>query len=229
MKNPILVAIDTTDLERAKTLINTVSPYVGGIKLGLEFFTRHGAAGVNQVAGDLPIFLDLKFHDIPNTVAKAIAATRDINCFMMTIHASGGADMMRAAKQAALALPHSPKVIGVTVLTSMDEGDLAQVGVAESPKNQALKLAELAQKAELDGIVCSPWEIADIRKICGDNFTLVTPGIRPEGSASGDQKRIMTPKQAVDLGSDYLVIGRPITGSDHPADAAAQIFASLTA
>lgn len=228
MGNPVLVAIDTTEIPRAKALVSAVSPHVGGIKLGLEFFTAHGAAGVREVAGDVPVFLDLKFHDIPNTVAGAIRATAGVNCFMMTVHACGGGDMLRAAKQAARELPYQPKIVGVTVLTSMDEADLQLTGVSSSLEEQVLNLADLANDNGLDGIVCSPREISSIRARVGSEFTLVTPGIRPAGSDKGDQKRIMTPKEAVNEGSNYLVIGRPITQADNPAQAAADIFASLS-
>lgn len=227
MTNPLLVAIDTTDTTRASQLVREVAPHVGGIKLGLEFFTANGIEGVRKVAGDVPVFLDLKFHDIPNTVAGAIRATAGINCFMMTIHAAGGGEMMRAAKEAALSLPQQPKVVGVTVLTSMDESDLQRVGVRSVLEEQVLNLADLAKESRLDGIVCSPREISAIRARVGTDFTLVTPGIRPLGSEKGDQKRVMTPKEALQEGSNYLVIGRPITQSDNPAQAAAEIFASL--
>ena len=228
MHNPILVAIDTVDLEKARGLARSVAPHVGGIKLGLEFFVANGAQGVNYVAGDMPVFLDLKFHDIPNTVAGAIRATAGINCFMMTVHACGGGDMMRAAKEAALSLPNSPKIVGVTVLTSMDQADLGRVGVDKPVEQQVLDLADLAKDNGLDGIVCSPREISALRARIGSDFTLVTPGIRPSGSAKGDQKRIMTPKDAVDEGSNYLVIGRPIAQNAEPAQAAADIFASIS-
>lgn len=227
MSNPILVSIDTTEMERAKALAAAVAPHVGGIKLGLEFFTAHGAEGVKRVAGDIPVFLDLKFHDIPNTVAGAVAATHGINCFMLTIHASGGEAMMRAAKEAAMKLPNQPKLVGVTVLTSMDAADLHAVGVGNSLEKQVVSLADLAKTSGLDGVVCSPQEISVLRARLGSDFTLVTPGIRPAGSEKGDQKRIMTPKDALAGGSSYLVIGRPITQSANPAQAAAEIFASL--
>ncbi len=228
MNNPVLVAIDTVDLDQAHGLAQAVAPHVGGIKLGLEFFVANGVEGVNYVAGDIPVFLDLKFHDIPNTVAGAIRATAGINCFMMTVHACGGGDMMRAAKEAALSLPNQPKIVGVTVLTSMDQADLYEVGVNKPVEGQVLDLADLAKENGLDGIVCSPREISAIRARIGSDFTLVTPGIRPAGSDKGDQKRIMMPKDAMLEGSNYLVIGRPITQNAEPAQAAADIFASLS-
>ncbi len=227
MQNPILVAIDTPDIAHAQTLVQQVAPHVGGIKLGLEFFTAHGIAGMRRVASDVPVFLDLKFHDIPNTVAAAIRATAGLNCFMLTIHASGGAQMMQAAKHAAQHLPNAPKVVGVTVLTSMNQTDLQQTGIAHPLDAQVTLLAKLAHASGLDGMVCSPLEITMIRQHLPTDFALVTPGIRPEGSDKGDQKRVMTPRQALDAGANYLVIGRPITQHANPAQAAQAIAASL--
>ena len=231
--NPIICAIDTTDMAKATALAGALKPHVGAIKLGLEFFMAHGTQGVAQVAAlGAPIFLDLKFHDIPNTVAGALRGVAGLECFLLTVHAAGGYDMMKAAAQQAREnAAHSgksrPKIVGVTVLTSMDAQDLSDIGVANALEAQVLRLAALAQKAGLDGVVCSPHEIHAIRKACGKDFTLVVPGIRPEGSAQGDQKRTMTPKEAMAAGADYLVIGRPITGAADPAAAAADIFASL--
>lgn len=228
MTNPIFCAIDTTDLEKAKTLIGDISPYVGGIKLGLEFFTHHGAEGVKRVMPEgLPLFLDLKFHDIPNTLAGAVRALSGLNIFLTTIHASGGEAMMKAAKEAALQLPTKPKVLGVTILTSLEEKDMEKLGFQLSVAQQVEKLGKLAKQSGLDGMVCSPHEISAMRKTLGDEFLLVIPGIRPAGSAAGDQKRVMTPKEAMDLGASYLVIGRPITGAENPGRAAEQIAASL--
>lgn len=215
--NPIICAIDTTDTSRAKQLVETVSPHVGAVKLGLEFFTANGAEGVRQVAGNKPLFLDLKFHDIPNTVAGAVRATSGINCFMMTVHTLGGKEMMRAAKKAASDLPNKPMIIGVTILTSMEEADLESINIKNNVKEQVSKLSDLAQESGLDGVVCSPHEIEILRERCGKDFKLVVPGIRPHGSSKGDQKRIMTPKEALEKGADYLVIGRPITEAENPA------------
>ncbi len=225
--NPIICAIDTTDIATAKKLVQAVRGSVGAIKLGLEFFTANGAAGVAAVAGDVPLFLDLKFHDIPNTVAGAVRATQGINAFMMTVHTSGGKAMMQSAAKAARDLPNKPMIIGVTILTSFDEVDLESVGIKNSIQNQVSKLADLAQESGLDGVVCSPHEIEILRKQCGKDFKLIVPGIRPVGSASGDQKRVMTPKEALAKGADYLVIGRPITEAKDPAQAAHGIFESL--
>lgn len=227
VNNPIICAIDTTDVPSARKLAGEVRAHVGALKLGLEFFTANGIAGVKEVAGDAPLFLDLKFHDIPNTVAGAIRATAGINAFMMTVHAAGGMAMLKAAKEAALALPNKPLVVAVTALTSLDQQDMADIGAPGSVADQVKRLAALAQRAGVDGVVCSPHEIAVLRAQCGGDFKLVVPGIRPAGSAAGDQKRIMTPKEAVDLGASYLVIGRPITESANPSHAAESIAASL--
>lgn len=231
--NPILVAIDTPDVSHAVATAHAVQPHVGGIKLGLEFFVANGARGVAEVAqAGAPIFLDLKFHDIPNTVAKAIAATAGIECFMMTIHTSGGPEMMRRAAHAADEIAQStgkarPMVVGVTALTSLDSDDLRAVGIERPIAKHAESLAQLAQKSGLDGIVCSPHEIETIRNACGEDFTLVVPGIRPVGSDAGDQKRIMSPAEALAKGADFLVIGRPITQADNPTEAAKAIANSL--
>ena len=231
--NPIIVALDTQEVEEATTIAREVMGHVGAVKLGLEFFTANGAAGVRQITQlGVPLFLDLKFHDIPNTVAKAIAATAGMNMFMMTVHTSGGRAMLQAAMDASDRVAQAtgkerPLVIGVTLLTSLDQDDITILGFREKLQDQVLRLADLAQSAGLDGVVCSPFEIAPIRKACGDELTLVVPGIRPEGAHAGDQKRIMTPKDALDRGADYLVIGRPITGAADRASAAAAIATGL--
>ena len=223
--NPIICALDTTDIAIAKKVAQSVSCSVGAIKLGLEFFTANGAAGGAQVAkAGLPVFLDLKFHDIPNTVAGAIRATKDINAFMLTVHTQGGKAMMQAAVKAAKDLPNKPLMVGVTVLTSLDKSDLEDIGVKNNLLDQVSKLADLAQESGLDGVVCSPHEIEILRARCGADFKLVVPGIRPQGSAIGDQKRVMTPKEALAKGADYLVIGRPITAAENPALAARNIL-----
>jgi len=225
-QNPIICAIDTLDIPKAKALVAQIKPHVGAIKLGLEFFTANGIKGVQEVAGDMPLFLDLKFHDIPNTVAGAIRATVGINAFLLTVHAAGGFAMLKAAKDAAEALPNKPQVVAVTVLTSLDTRDMAQIGYQPDTGEQALHLAKLAQNAGVDGIVCSPHEVANIRAQWKD-AALVVPGIRPAGSDSGDQKRVLTPKEALEKGASYLVIGRPITEAPSPAEAASHILASL--
>lgn len=231
--NPIIVALDTQEVEEATAIAREVMPHVGAVKLGLEFFTAHGADGVRHITNlGVPVFLDLKFHDIPNTVAKALAATAGMNMFMMTVHTTGGRAMLRAAMDASdrvaqVTGKERPLVIGVTVLTSLDQDDVLMLGYRDTLNAQVLRLADLAQSAGLDGVVCSPFEIAALRKACGDDLTLVVPGIRPEGSSAGDQKRIMTPKEALARGADYLVIGRPITESVNRAAVAKAIAVSL--
>ena len=231
--NPIICALDTQDEFEAAAIAGEVRPHVGAVKLGLEFFTANGAAGVTHITKlGVPVFLDLKFHDIPNTVAKAIAATAGMNMFMMTVHTSGGRAMMQAAidasdRVAQVTGKERPLVIGVTLLTSLDQDDISLLGFQSTVQDQVLHLADLAQSAGLDGIVCSPFEIAPIRKKLGDDLTLVVPGIRPEGTPKGDQKRTLTPKEALERGADYLVIGRPITEAANRAEAARVIYESL--
>jgi orotidine-5'-phosphate decarboxylase len=221
---PIFVALDTTDLDHAKALATRVRNHVGGLKLGLEFFVAHGQHGVHEMAAlGLPIFLDLKLHDIPNTVAKAIQAMHGIEPAVLTIHAGGGRAMMEDAKAAA-----SPgtKVVAVTMLTSLDSTDLHATGIPGEPRDQVLRLAELAREAGIDGIVCSGNEVAAAKKIWPQGF-FVVPGVRPAGSGLGDQKRVMTPRAALDAGASILVIGRPITKAEDPNDAARAIEATL--
>ncbi|PZP84048.1 MAG: orotidine-5'-phosphate decarboxylase [Azospirillum brasilense] len=201
--------------------------------MGLEFFTANGAAGVKEITKlGIPLFLDLKFHDIPNTVAKAIAATAGMNMFMMTVHTSGGRNMLQAAidasdRVAQVTGKERPLVIGVTLLTSLDQDDVSIIGFQDTVQDQVLRLADLAQSAGLDGVVCSPFEIAPIRKALGDELTLVVPGIRPEASFVGDQKRVLTPREALSRGADYLVIGRPITEFADRGAAAQRILDTL--
>jgi len=227
--NPIFVALDTADPAQADAWIEAVQPHVGGVKLGLEFFNANGPAGVRRVvATGVPVFLDLKFHDIPNTVAGAVRAVAGLGAAIINVHASGGPAMLTAAAAAAAEFgAERPLVIAVTVLTSLDDGDLAKVGQAGPAAAQATRLARLAQDCGLDGVVCSPAEIAPLRAACGEDFRLIVPGIRPGWAATGDQKRIMTPRQARDLGADVLVIGRPITSADDPSAAASRIAAEL--
>jgi orotidine-5'-phosphate decarboxylase len=226
--NPLLVAIDTSDAGAARALVAAVAGVAGGIKLGLEFFAANGPGAVRDVARGEPIFLDLKLHDIPNTVAGAVRAVAKLDPLLLTVHAAGGAAMMRAAAEtAAHGGARRPKILGVTVLTSLDEADLARLGQSGPVADQALRLALLARDSGLDGVVCSPHEVAPLRAACGRNFLLVVPGIRPAGSSADDQKRVMTPREALDAGADYLVIGRPITASPDPAAAARAIAAEL--
>ena len=222
--NPIFVAIDTPDLERAQSLAERVRGSAGGVKLGLEFFSANGPAGVASIREiGLPIFLDVKLHDIPNTVAKAVEALRPLEPAVLTVHAAGGRAMLEAAKAAAGA---NTKVVAVTVLTSLDASDLEAIGVPSEPHDQVARLAELARSAGLDGIVCSGAEVAAAKAAWPDGY-FVVPGIRPSGGEVSDQKRVVTPRQALDDGASMLVIGRPITGADDPAAAVRDIAATL--
>ena len=226
--NPVYVALDTTDLDYARRLAERVRGSVGGLKLGLEFFSAHGPDGVRGFEGcGLPIFLDLKFHDIPNTVAGACRAAAQLGVSIMNVHAQGGAAMMRAAVDAARSVSPSTRVIAVTMLTSLSDEDLPSVGLAPPVADQVLRLAALAQQCGLDGVVCSAHEITRLRRELGPDFLLVVPGIRPAGAAVGDQRRVMGPAEARDAGADILVIGRPITGAANPAMAAQDIAQSL--
>lgn len=224
MSNPVYVAIDTPLLDDALELVRKVKAHVGGVKLGLEFFCANGHHGVHEVQKlGLPIFLDLKLHDIPNTVAKAMQAINTLEPAIVTIHASGGRAMMEDAKAAA---GSHTKVVGVTVLTSLDDHDLSRVGIADDPHTQVERLAALAQEAGLDGIVCSGQEVKSARKSWKDGF-FVVPGLRPAGASTADQKRIVTPRQARDDGASVLVIGRPITKAEDPDAAARAIVGTL--
>ncbi len=224
MSSPIFVALDTTDLERAKTIAGQVRHHVGGIKLGLEFFCANGPDGVRAMAGlDLPIFLDLKLHDIPNTVAKAVQALRPLEPAVLTVHAAGGRAMMEDAKAAA---PAGTKVIAVSVLTSLDEQDLTATGVQADVHGQVERLTELAREAGLDGVVCSGREVAAAKAIWPEGF-FVVPGVRPAEDAQADQKRVITPREALDNGASILVVGRPITQAKDPDQAARAIEATL--
>jgi orotidine-5'-phosphate decarboxylase len=224
-QNPVFCALDTTDVTKALAWARAIKPYVGGLKIGMEFFNANGPQGVAKVAEvGLPIFLDLKLHDIPNTVAGGIRALLPLGIAITNIHAAGGAAMMRAAAdEAAKAGAKRPKIIGVTMLTSLDATDLAATGVGGTASEQVVRLAKLAQASGLDGVVCSAHEIEPLRRACGPNFMLIVPGIRPAGAALADQKRVMTPREAFALGATIIVIGRPITEAADPAAAARAI------
>ncbi|MBO9726026.1 MAG: orotidine-5'-phosphate decarboxylase [Novosphingobium sp.] len=222
--NPVYLALDLPRLDAAEALARKVSGHIGGIKLGLEFFCAHGHHGVHELHKlGLPIFLDLKLHDIPNTVAGAMQAIHVLEPSIVTIHAAGGRAMMEDAKAAA---GENTKVVAVTVLTSLDGGDLNAIGVQAEPHEQALRLAELAQSAGLDGIVCSGHEVGAVHRQWKDGF-FVVPGLRPDTDGNGDQKRIMTPRAARDAGASVLVIGRPISRAEDPLAAARAIEATL--
>jgi orotidine-5'-phosphate decarboxylase len=222
--NPVYLALDLPQLEAARALAEKVKAHVGGFKLGLEFFCAHGHHGVHEIAHvGLPIFLDLKLHDIPNTVAGAMQAIHVLEPAIVTVHASGGRAMMEDAKAAAAA---GTKVVAVTMLTSLDERDLVRTGVNGNARDQVLRLAELAEAAGLDGIVCSGREVGTVHRQWKDGF-FVVPGLRPNGGANGDQKRVVTPRQARDDGASVLVVGRPISRADEPLEAARAIEATL--
>jgi len=224
MSNPVYLALDEPRLDEAHTLAERAKPHIGGVKLGMEFFYAHGHHGVLDIAHlGLPIFLDLKLHDIPNTAARAMQAVAVLEPAIVTVHASGGRAMMEDAKAAA---GEQCKVVAVTMLTSLDERDLARTGVAGSPHDHVMRLSDLARESGLDGIVCSGREVAAVHREWKDGF-LVVPGLRPAGSAAGDQKRIVTPRQARDDGASVLVIGRPISRAADPRQAARDIEATL--
>jgi len=230
IQNPILCAIDVADPAKAKALVKTLAGSVGGIKLGLEFFTSNGPRAVKETSQGLPLFLDLKLHDIPNTVAGAVKAAAALEPLLFTVHCAGGAAMMKAASEAAKQSARGNKkmkLLVVTVLTSLDEGDLEATGQQGPVAEQVKRLALLARDSGLDGIVCSPHEVAELRQTLGPEFLLVVPGIRIGSLSSGDQKRVMGPKDAIASGADYLVIGRPITGSPSPAAAARAMLAEI--
>ena len=234
MKNPIIVALDVARPEQALALAAQVAPAVGAFKIGKELFVSAGPDIVRKIrATGAAVFLDLKFHDIPNTVAKAVEAAVQLDVQMLTIHASGGATMMRAAEDAAQQAARAagrpaPLVLGVTVLTSLDARDLAEVGISGDVTGQVERLAALAATAGLRGLVCSPLEIVALRKLLPAAMQLVTPGIRPaEGGQPDDQKRTLTPREALAAGASWLVIGRPIYAAENPRAAAEKILASL--
>ena len=223
-QNPIYLGLDTPDLDHAEALGRAVRPYVGGLKLGLEFFMANGPDGVRRMGRvGLPIFLDLKLHDIPNTVAGALKSLSVLDLAIVNVHAGGGLGMMQAAHAVR---PPGAKLIAVTVLTSMDEADLAGIGVSGNPAAQVQRLAALTREAGLDGVVCSAHEVAQLKAQWAEGL-FVVPGIRPAGAALGDQKRVMTPAGALAAGAGVLVIGRPITAAADPASAAAAIADSL--
>ena len=224
MSNRIFVALDTPDLARAKHLAERVRHHVGGLKLGLEFFAGNGRSGVREMAElGIPIFLDLKLHDIPNTVAKAVQALAPLKPAVLTVHASGGQAMLEDAKAAA---HPDTKVVAVTMLTSLDAGDLAATGVSGTAHDQVMRLTELAMRSGVDGIVCSGAEVAEAHALWPKGY-FVVPGIRPADGVVGDQKRVVTPRAALDAGASMLVIGRPITQAEDPDAAARAIAATL--
>lgn len=224
----IIVALDFPDASSTRKLLRELDPAKCRVKIGKELFTRCGPSLVEEViASGFDLFLDLKFHDIPNTVAKAVAAAADLGVWMVNVHASGGRDMMMAAKAAIDESSSRPLLIAVTVLTSMSQADLVDVGIDVSPQDHVMRLAQLAQRCGMDGVVCSAAETGMLRAVCRSDFVLVTPGIRPAGDAANDQKRIVTPDAAINAGSSYLVIGRPVTQAAKPGEKLSEIFQQL--
>ncbi|MEW6982739.1 orotidine-5'-phosphate decarboxylase [Colwelliaceae bacterium 6471] len=231
MNDPkVVVALDFDNQADALTFVDKIQPSDCRLKIGKEMFTYFGPEFVKELVNrGFDVFLDLKFHDIPNTVAKAVAAAAELGVWMVNVHASGGLKMMKKAKDALVPYgDNAPLLIAVTVLTSMEEDDLIGLGITKSPAEQVMHLATLTKQAGLDGVVCSAWEAQELKSTLGSDFKLVTPGIRPSGANSDDQKRIMTPEQAVQAGVDYLVIGRPITQADNPHLVLQQINSTLT-
>lgn len=225
----VVVALDFDNKADAFAFVDKIQPSDCRLKVGKEMFTYFGPEFVKELVDrDFDVFLDLKFHDIPNTVAKAVKAAAELGVWMVNVHATGGLKMMEKAKE--ILVPYgdkAPLLIAVTVLTSMDENDLAGIGIEKTPAEHVNSLATLAQNAGLDGVVCSALEAKSLKDTFGDDFKLITPGIRPAGSNVDDQQRIMTPQQAIDVGVDYLVIGRPITKSDNPDRVLQEINDSL--
>lgn len=228
-RSPIIVALDVADAGAALSLAARLDPTLCRVKVGKELFTRAGPAVVEQLQNaGFEVFLDLKFHDIPNTVAQALRAAADLGVWMVNVHASGGRRMLEAAANALLASRQAPLLIGVTVLTSMDQSDLDELGYRETVAERVLRLATLTASAGLDGVVCSAQEAPALRCACGDSFALVTPGIRTAGDDAGDQRRVVTPAAALALGSDYLVIGRSVTSAADPRLALRSIMADIS-
>ena len=229
MTSKIIVALDYEKESDALALVDQIDPSLCRLKVGKEMFTTLGMNFVKQLhQRNFDVFLDLKYHDIPNTVARAVRSAADLGVWMVDLHASGGLRMMEESKR--ILEPYgkdAPLLIAVTVLTSMEDLDLLQIGINASPREQVLRLAHLTQRAGLDGVVCSPQEVEILRNACGEDFKLVTPGIRPIGADFGDQRRVMTPTAAIRAGSDYLVIGRPITKADNPVEVLRSINASI--
>jgi orotidine-5'-phosphate decarboxylase len=226
--SPVIVALDCANLAAVEAMADQLSPQQCRLKVGKELFTHCGPAAVRVLQDrGFEVFLDLKFHDIPNTVAGAVKAAADMGVWMVNVHASGGARMMEAAREALIDYPSAPQLIAVTVLTSMERADLQSIGLDREPIEQVQRLARLTQQCGLDGVVCSAQEAKQLRQQLGADFKLVTPGIRPAHSASGDQRRIATPASAMAAGSSYLVIGRPITQHENPLQALTEINQQL--
>ena len=227
-KTELIVALDVDELDQALRIVDALGEHVEWYKIGKQVFTANGPQAVHLLKErGKKVFLDLKFHDIPNTVAAAVRSAGKIGADMVNVHASGGGEMMKAAAEAAREFDMI--LVGVTVLTSMNSSELANIGISSSPEQQVIRLARLARNAGLDGVVCSAWEIAAIHKVCGADFQLVVPGIRPAGADHGDQKRVMTPAQAAAAGAQFIVVGRPVTQAENPVTAAKLVKQELSA
>jgi orotidine-5'-phosphate decarboxylase len=225
----LIVALDVAQAASAHRLISTLGHQIHFYKIGLQLFIAEGPALVQEISRlGKQVFLDLKLHDIPNTVAAAVASIGSLNVRMLTVHAAGGVAMLQAATEAAASLPSKPLVLAVTVLTSLSDQDLADGGIGSSTQDHAVRLAQIAKRAGCGGVVASPQEIRALRQAIGTEMTIVTPGVRPHGAAAGDQRRIATPEAAIEAGADYVVVGRPITAAPDPANAARAILASLS-
>ena len=224
----LIVALDTKSLDEAASLVDKLIPEVKIFKVGLGLFTLYGYAAVEMVKDKGgKVFLDLKFHDIPNTVASAVISASNLGIFMLNVHTLGGSEMMRKAAEAAKGKAEKPKILGVTVLTSMDQKAINEVGIEKSIEEEVLNLATMARDAGLDGVVASPQETSAIRKKLGKDFIIVTPGVRPEWAARGDQRRVATPSSAIKAGADYIVVGRPIIESGNPIEAASKVIEAV--
>ena len=233
-KERLVLALDVDDFKKAEELVGKLSDYIGVFKIGSQLFTAEGAKVVNMVnKRGGKVFLDLKFHDIPNTVARAAEVATKLGVYIFNVHTSGGYEMMKAATEAAAKTSQDlgirkPLILGVTLLTSINQEILEkEIGIKKRLEEQVVHLAKLAKAAGFDGVVASSWEIKEIRKACGEDFVILTPGIRPTGKSSDDQKRVMTPQEAIKLGSDFLVIGRPIRNASNPVEAAKEILREM--
>jgi orotidine-5'-phosphate decarboxylase len=227
-RDRLIVALDVSSAAEAQKLVSSIGNTASIYKIGKQLFTFEGPSLVRDlVSSGRKVFLDLKYHDIPNTVASAVRAAADLNVHMLTVHASGGSKMLRAAAESAAQSAAKPLVLAVTVLTSMADGDLAEIGIGGSAQNQVLRLAKLAQKAGIGGLVASPSELKALRQAVGQDMKIVTPGVRPAGSDKGDQARVATPAEAIANGADYIVVGRPITRAADPAAAAKAILSEI--
>ena len=228
-RDRLIVALDVATAAEAQKFVASIGNNAAIYKIGKQLFTAEGPGLVRDlVSSGRKVFLDLKYHDIPNTVASAVRAAADLNVHMLTVHASGGSKMLRAAAEAASASAAKPLVLAVTVLTSIADGDLAEIGIGGNAQEQVVRLAKLAQKAGVGGLVASPSELKALREALGQGMKIVTPGVRPAGSDKGDQARVATPAEAISNGADYIVVGRPITAAANPAEAAKAILAEIS-